>query len=60
MFKRLTTLFKLGRKLAKSDVLTILSKFNKPPLAISVTFKLLSFSLTKKNESHDNLNSASF
>ena len=31
MFKRLITLFKLGRKLAKSDALTIVSKFNKPP-----------------------------
>ena len=31
MFKRLITLFKLGRKLAKSDVLAIVSKFNKPP-----------------------------
>ncbi len=55
MFKRLTTLFKLGRKLAKSDVLTILSKFNKPPLLISVIFKLLSFSFTKKDVSFDNL-----
>ena len=56
MFKRLITLFKLGRKLAKSDVLSIVSKFNKPPLLISVIFKLLSFSFTKKDESHDNLN----
>ena len=56
MFKRLITLFKLGRKLAKSDVLTILSKFNKPPLLISVIFKLLSFSFTKRDEPHDNLN----
>ena len=56
MFKRLITLFKLGRKLAKSDVLSIVSKFNKPPLLVSVIFKLLSFSFTKKDESHDNLN----
>ena len=55
MFKRLITLFKLGRKLAKSDVLTILSKFNKPPLLISAIFKLLSFSFTKKDVSFDNL-----
>ena len=55
MFKRLITLFKLGRKLAKSDVLTILSKFNKPPLLITVIFKLLSFSFTKKDVSFDNL-----
>ncbi len=55
MFKKLITLFKLGRKLAKSDVLSILSKFNKPPLFISVIFKLLSLSFTKKDESFDNL-----
>ena len=55
MFKRLITLFKLGRKLAKSDVLTILSKFNKPPLLISIIFKLLSFSFIKKDVSFDNL-----
>ena len=48
MFKRLITLFKLGRKLAKSDALTIVSKFNKPPLLVTVIFKLLSFSFTKK------------
>ena len=60
MFKRLITLFKLGRKLAKSDVLSILSKFKKPPLLISVIFKLLSFSFTKKDVSFDNLTAVSY
>ena len=55
MFKRLITLLKLGRKLAKSDALTIVSKFNKPPLLVTVIFKLLSFSFTKKDMSFDNL-----
>ena len=55
MFKRLITLLKLGRKLAKSDALTIVSKFNKPPLLVTVIFKLLSFSFTKKDVSFDNL-----
>ena len=55
MLKRLITLFKLGRKLAKSDVLSIVSKFNKPPLLVTVIFKLLSFSFTKKDMSLDNL-----
>ena len=55
MFKRLITLFKLGRKLAKSDALTIVSKFNKPPLLVTVIFKLLSFSFKKKDMSFDNL-----
>ena len=50
MFKRLIILFKLGRKLAKSDALNIISKFNKPPLVVRVLFQLLSFSFSKKNE----------
>ena len=36
MFKKIIILFKLGRKLAKSDILNIVSKFKKPPLAIKV------------------------
>ena len=56
MFKKLITLFKLGRKLAKSDALTIISKFKKPPLLVSVLFKFLSFSFKKKNEMSGNLN----
>ena len=31
MIKKLLTLFKLGRKLAKSDILNIVSKFKEPP-----------------------------
>ena len=34
MIKKLFTLFKLARKLAKSDALKIISKFHKPPLII--------------------------
>ena len=50
MIKKLLTLFKLGRKLAKSDILNIISKFKEPPLAIKILFKILSFSFsnTKK------------
>ena len=50
MIKKLFTLFKLGRKLAKSDVLSIVSKFKKPPKAISLLFYLLSFSFKNKKE----------
>ena len=46
MIKKLFILFKLGRKLAKSDALNIVSKFQKPPLAIKVLFQILSFSFT--------------
>ena len=56
MIKKLITLFKLGRKLAKSDALAIISKFNKPPLLVHVLFKLLSFSFKKKIQMPGNLN----
>ena len=46
MFKKLLILFKLGRKLAKSDILNIVSKFKKPPLAIKILFQILSFSFS--------------
>ena len=49
MIRKLITLFKLGRKIAKSDILSISSKFKKPPLAITILFKLLSFSFQKKD-----------
>ena len=49
MIKKLITLFKLGRKVAKSDILDITSKFQKPPLSIKILFKVLSFSFSSKN-----------
>ena len=54
MIKKLFTLFKLGRKVAKSDILEIASKFQKPPLAITIIFKLLAFSLSGKKNSNIN------
>ena len=42
MIKKLITLFKLGRKIAKSDILKIASKFKKPPLAVTILFQILS------------------
>ena len=50
MLKKLITLFKLGRKIAKSDILNITSKFQEPPLAVKVLFKILSFSFKQKRE----------
>ncbi len=47
MIKRLFTLLKLGRKLAKSDALNIVSKFNKPPIFIKILFNILSFSFSR-------------
>ena len=49
MIKKLFTLFKLGRKLAKSDALTIATKFNEPPLVIKILFKIIGFSFSKNN-----------
>ena len=50
MIKRLFILFKFGRKLAKSDALTIATKFNEPPLVIKILFKIIGFSFSNNNE----------
>ena len=50
MIKKLITLFKLGRKVAKSDILKITSKFKEPPLTVKVLFKLLAFSFEEKKQ----------
>ena len=54
MIKKLITLFRLGRKVAKSDILKITSRFKEPPLAIKILFKVLSFSFSKKMEINPN------
>ena len=56
MVKKLITLFKLGRKVAKSDILNITSKFQEPPLSIKILFKILSFSFSSKNNTQVNNN----
>ncbi len=48
MLKKIITLFQLGRKVARSDILTIISKFQEPPLAVRLLFKVLSFSFLTK------------
>ena len=50
MIKKLITLFKLGRKVAKSDILKITSKFKEPPLLIKILFKILAFSFSDKKK----------
>ena len=50
MIKKIITLFKLGRKIAHSNILEIISKFQKPPLAITLLFKFLSISFTPKKK----------
>ena len=56
MIKKLITLFKLGRKVAKSNILGITSKFQAPPLSIKILFKVLSFSFSSKNNIQVNNN----
>jgi ubiquinone biosynthesis protein len=56
MLKKLFILFKLARKLACSDILTILSKFKKPPLTIKILFKILSFSFSTSSKEDLNVN----
>ena len=54
MIKKLITLFKLGRKVAKSDILKITTKFKEPPLTITILFKILAFSFSKKKQTNIN------
>ena len=56
MIKKFIILFKLGRKVAKSDILSIISKFQEPPLGIKILFRILSFSFTKKEQANLNMN----
>ena len=50
MIKKILILFKLGRKLAKSDILNVVSKFKEPPLAIKILFRILSLSFSNPKE----------
>ena len=54
MIKKLIILFKLGRKVARSDILNIVSKFQEPPLAVKILFKILSFSFLGKKQTEIN------
>ena len=50
MIKKIFNLLKLGRKVAKSDILNITSKFQEPPLVVKILFKILSFSFSSKEQ----------
>jgi ubiquinone biosynthesis protein len=47
MIRKFITLFKLGRKVAKSDILNITSKFQEPPFFVKILFKVLSLSFSQ-------------
>ena len=55
MIKKLFTLLKLGRKLARSDILNIVSKFKKPPIGIRILFYILSFSFSDSKKVSSNI-----
>ena len=55
MIRRLIILFKIGRKLAQSEVLNIFSKFHQVPTSIKILFYFLSFSFKKKDEINYNM-----
>ena len=48
MIKKLVTLFKIGRKLALSDALDIVSRIYKVPILIKIFFNLLGLFGKKK------------
>jgi len=50
MINRLYILFKLVRKLAKSDALKLVTKFNEPPFVIKMLFKIIGFTFSNSNE----------
>ena len=50
MIKKFITLFKLGRKVSKSEIINIISKFQEPPLTVKILFKILSFSFSQRNQ----------
>ena len=54
MIKKLIILFKLGRKVAKSDILKIISKFKEPPLSVKIFFKILALSISEKKQMNNN------
>ena len=55
MIKKIFILFRLARKLAKSDALKIVSKIHEPPLIIKIFFGIFSISLFGKNNQNLNL-----
>ena len=55
MIRRLIILFKIGRKLAKSEILDIFAKFHQIPSSIKILFYFLSFSFNKENKLDSNV-----
>ena len=56
MIKKLFILFKIARKLALSDALKVISKFNQPPLIVKILVSLFSISFSKNKNQTNKLN----
>ena len=54
MIKKIILLFKIARRLGKSEALHIISKSYKPPLFIKIFFLIFGFELNKKNAEDKN------
>ena len=50
MFKKLYTLFKIGRTLALSEALEIIYKVHQPPILVKTLFKILSVSFRSEKK----------
>ncbi len=57
MIKKFIILFKIARKIARSDVVNIISKFHEIPKLVKFFFYVLSFSFSNSNKLNTNNNS---
>ena len=53
MLRKIFILFRIARRLAKSDAVEIISKIHQPPIIIRTLLNIFSFSFSKKNDSQD-------
>ena len=53
MLRKIFILFRIGRRLAMSDAVDIISKIHQPPLIIKLFIKVFSFSFSKEKDLSD-------
>ena len=53
MLRKIFILFRIARRLAKSDAVEIISKIHQPPIIIRTLLNIFSFSFSKKNDYPD-------
>ncbi len=54
MLKKIFILFRIARRLAKSDAVEIVSRIHQPPFIIKILLSIFAFSFSKKNDFLDN------